>query len=389
MKFKVTQKNLNECLKNVAPFADKGHQLDIIKNLLLKTNKNLLEVSATNLDTSIIEKVQGSCSKEGSVTVPTSLFRDYIQNLPDNEKIDLELEDKKLSVACKNTQAVINGLNSDDYPKFPINKKTKPILEIGANNLKEDLTQVVFATNKDINRPILTGVFLHSFESDLYMAATDGYRLAEKKITKPLKNPNFKGDEVHILIPNSAIASLERILSNQASKKVSIYKETEEKNILFVIGDGEIEITSSLLEGVYPDYRKLLPEKFSTEIIINKNDLINAVKRTGLFSQQGSGNSVIFNWQSKKGKLNIQSGTSQIGGNDENIEAEIKTSPDSDSTIILNAKYLQEVLQVLNSENVKLSFNSKLDPCLLQGETGDKNKQADEGYRHTIMPLKS
>ena len=388
MKFKATQKNLNNCLKNVAPFVDKGHQLDIIKNLLLKTKGNFLEISATNLDTSIVEKVQGSCTKEGSITVPTSLFRDYVQNLPVEEKIDLELNDKKLSIVCKNTQAVINGLNPENYPNFPVNKRKKPILEISASDLKEDLNQVVFATHKDVNRPILTGVFLHSFKSDLYLAATDSYRLAEKKITKLLKKTNFKDNEVNVLIPNSAVTGLERILTNQASKKVSIYKEQEEKNILFVIGDGEIEITSSLLEGIYPDYRKLLPDKFTTEIVVDKNDLINAVKRTGLFSQQDSTNSVIFDWQDKKNKLNIKSGISQIGGNDENIDAKINSTPKSDSTITLNAKYLQEVLQVLNSQNVKLSLNSKLEPCLLQGDSDSKSKITDESYRHVIMPLK-
>ena len=385
MKFQVTQKNLNNCLKNVTPFTDKGHQLAIIKNIFLRTNKNLLEVLATNLDTSIIERVQGSCIKEGSITVPASLFRDYIQNLPSDEKIDLELKEKKLIVNCQATKAIINGLDPENYPTFPINKKNKPLLEITASDLKENLAQVVFAANKDINRPVLTGALLHLFKSDFYLAATDSYRLAEKKMTGILKNSKEE-DEVNILIPNSSFLSLERILTSQPSKKVSIYKEKDEKNILFSIGDGEIEIISSLLEGIYPDYRKLLPEKFSTEIIVNRSDLVNAAKRTSLFSQENA-HSIILSWQEKKSELNIKSSASQVGGNNEDIKAKIYTSPKSDMTITLNAKYLQDVLQVLDFEYVKLGLNSKLDPCLLQG--CQSNKKFDETYRHIVMPVKS
>ncbi|MYB40360.1 DNA polymerase III subunit beta [Candidatus Saccharibacteria bacterium] len=387
MKFKVTQKNLNDCLKNVAPFADKGHQLDIIKNILLKTNKNLLEVSATNLDTSIVERVQGSCTEEGSITVPTSLFRDYVQNLPPEEKIELQLDDKKLTVTCKNTKAVVNGLSPENYPNFPVNKKLKPFLEIEAGHLRDDLARVVFAANKDISRPILTGVFLHVFENEFYLAATDGYRLAEKKVTKALNKPPAKAAEMQVLIPASAVMSLERVLSAQPSKKISLYKEEDEKNVLFIVGDGEIEITALPLEGTYPDYRKLLPEKFSTEITVDRNDLVNAVKRAGLFSQEGP-SSVILNWEAKKDKLNIKSSASQVGGNDEDVEAEVKTTDKGDATIVLNSRYLQDVLGVMGSQSVRLGLNSKLDPCLLTGCEGAKGEQLDDGYRHAIMPLK-
>ena len=125
MKFQVTQKNLNQTLKNVSPFADKGHQLDIIKNILLKTKGNFLEIAATNLGTSIIEKVPGSCTEQGSITIPTNLFKDYISSLPANNKIFLNLEERKLSIESGATKAVIHGLSAENYPIFPSNKRKK------------------------------------------------------------------------------------------------------------------------------------------------------------------------------------------------------------------------------------------------------------------------
>ena len=384
MKFQVTQKNLNECLKNVSPFADKGHQLEIIKNLLLKTEGNFLEVAATNLGTSIVEKVPGSCDKKGSITVPASLFRDYVQSLPTDKKISLKLEERKLSIDCGPTKAVVHGLSAENYPIFPTNKKKKALLVIKAADFRRQLNQVIFAANKDINRPILTGVYLHAHEKDYYMAATDSYRLAEVKVTGLVKKTPIKSAEVKVIIPATAFQSLERILSAYPTKSLSIFKEDDEKNVLFMVGDGEIEITSSLVEGIYPDYRKLLPEKFDTEVVVKREELVNAVKRASLFSQEAS-SPVILNW-SAKDRLNLKSSTSQIGDNEESVEAEVSSKSKEEPTIILNAKFLLEVLQVVDSPHIRLNLNSQLNPCLIQ--ECDKDKKPNPDYRHAIMPLK-
>ena len=384
MKFQVTQKNLNQALKNVSPFADKGHQLDIIKNILLKTKGNFLEIAATNLGTSIIEKVPGSCAEQGSITIPTNLFKDYVSSLPASNKISLNLEERKLSVECGATKAVIHGLSAENYPIFPSNKRKKALLAIKADVFRRQLNQVILAANKDVNRPILTGVYLHSHQGEFYLAATDSYRLAEIKVTELIKKGVAKNTEVKILIPALAFQNLERILSNYPNKILSIFKEEEEKNILFMVGDGEIEITSSLVEGVYPDYRKLLPDKFITEITVKYENLVNAVRRASLFSQEAS-HPVVLNW-STNNQLNLRSSTSQIGDNEESLEATIKTKAESDTTIILNAKYLQEVLQVIESPFIRLNLNSQLNPCLIQECA--KDKKINPNYRHAIMPLK-
>ena len=384
MKFQVTQKNLNECLKNVSLFADKGHQLDIIKNIKLTTSGNLLEVSATNLSISIVERVAGSCQKEGSITVPAGLFRDYVQNLPSNEKIQLSLEEKRLTVKCGSTKATLNGIDAAKYPIFPTNNRKRALVEIEAADLRNQLNKVVLAANKDVNRPILTGVYLHTFEGGYYLAATDSYRLAEVKMSGFIKKQAAKDNQAKILIPAAAFNSLERILASQPARKLAVYHETEEKNILFVLGDNEIEITASLIEGVYPDYRKLLPDKFTTEITVEYTALMDAVKRANLFSQEAS-HPVVLDW-SEKDALQLKSNTSQIGNNEESIPAEIKTKANQDTNIILNAKFLQEALQVIDATHIKLNLNSQLQPCLLQECRPDKKPNPD--YRHAIMPLK-
>lgn len=387
MKFQITQKNLRNCLQNVTPFVDKSNQLELIRNIYLKTNKNLLEVTATNLDTFIIEKIPGSTEAEGEIIVPAMLFKDYIQNLPtesSNNKpstIDLDLKDSKLTISCQNTQAVINGIANTDFPSLPLDKKgKKPMLEIKASELKQAIAQVVFAVEKDNRRPLLNGVLLHSFEKEFYCVATDGYRLAEKKLAK---QPN--GSDVQVLIPAQALINLERILGNYLDSQITIYKEEDKKCILFVFNDGEIEIVSSLIEGVYPDYRKLLPESFKTQIILSRQELIEATKRTRLFSQEMAP-SIILSWTKDGKELNIKSSASQIGENEEKLKAQIKTNDEkADQTITLNVKYLQEALQAMNTDQVEMNLNNKLESCILR----EYNKKFLDNYRQAIMPLKS
>lgn len=392
MKFQVTQKNLNNCLKNVALFADKGHQLDITKNIVLKTQGNLLEVSATNLEVSIVEKLQGSCKKGGDITIPAGVLKDYIQNLPfseDSKKvsvIDLEVRDKKqLKITYNQTQAQVNGLpfNSDNYPVFTLDKKQKPFFQAKAEDFKSDLNQVIFAANKDISRPILTGVFMHAFKGEFYLAATDSYRLAEKRIAKHSSAPSNAKQELQLLLPAQNLLKIERVLSSYPDKKVSLYKEDDKKYVLFVLGDGEIEIISSLIQGTYPNYRRLLPEESKTKIVVDTEELLYTTKQIKPLTSEAFP-SISFSWQNGK-TLNVKSIDSMTGNYESSLSAKIKTEDkEADKSITLNAQFLQEALQAIASPQIELTLNSRLQPCILQGLNGTKK---DDDYRHAIMPL--
>ena len=209
MKFQITQKNLNNCLKDVSLFVDRGHQLDTIKNINLKTKKNLMEVSATNLEISIIEKIQGSCKKDGEISISPDTLKNYIQTIPESEIITLEVEESKLKIIRQKSEVTINGLLSDNPIVFPVISKTKPVLKLKTSQLKQIISQVVFATTKDLNRPVLTSCILNVFNKELYLAATDSYRLAEKKIEGNLVKHSL-ADDTQILIPATTLINLER-----------------------------------------------------------------------------------------------------------------------------------------------------------------------------------
>lgn len=363
MKLQVTQENLNRALSSVARVANSRGTLPILANVLIKTSKNRLSIAATNLDIAITHFIGAKVSKEGAITVPARLMQDFVSNLPEGV-INLELTENKLHVSTDQYNSVVNGIVAEDFPVMPAISDGKT-LETDALNFKKALQQTVFAASSDETRPVLTGVLIHSFENQLYVAATDSYRLAEKNLGKI-------NTIVKLLIPATALQDLLRIMPEDATK---IKIKHDEQQVLFTVGD--IELVTRQVEGTYPDYIKLIPSSFSSSATLKKQDLVNVTKVSSLFARESAG-SVTIELSEEKQELSIKSIASQLGENTSTAKAKIK----GNGSITLNARYLLDALNVTGGDNVEFSFNGKLEPTLLS-EVKNKN------YRHVIMPLKS
>ncbi|HET7060346.1 MAG TPA: DNA polymerase III subunit beta [Candidatus Saccharimonadales bacterium] len=363
MKLQVTQENLNRALNSVSRVANSRGTLPILANVLIKTSNNRLSLAATNLDIAITHYIGAKVSEEGSITVPARLMQDFVSSLPEGV-IDLDLKDSKLHVSTNQYQSVVNGIVADDFPVMPAISAGKK-WSIGGEVFKKGLQQVVFAASNDETRPILTGVLLQTSEDKLYMAATDSYRLAEKQLT------NTK-EEVQILVPAPAMQDLLRILGD-AEEKVQVTHDDQQ--VLFQVGD--VELVTRLVDGKYPDYKKLIPEKFATEARLKRADLLNVTKVSSLFARESAG-SVTIEVDEKAKQLSIRSVASQLGENTATADAKVKGS----GSITLNSRYMLDALNALDGEEVAFSFNGKLEPTLL-------SDPAATDYKHVIMPLKS
>jgi DNA polymerase-3 subunit beta len=281
--------------------------------------------------------------------------------LPDGV-IDLDLEDTKLHVSTGKYKSVINGIMADDFPVMPaINGDQQ--WKVKSDVFKKALQQVVFAASNDETRPVLTGVLLQTNDDKLVMASTDSYRLAEKDL-----GPNKQN--IQLLIPASAMSDLLRVLGDD-SKDIKIVHD--EQQVLF--DTGEIELVARLVEGKYPDYRKLIPNKFTAKATLKKTDFVNITKVSSLFARESAGSVTI---ELTNGQLSIRSVASQLGEN--TATADAKTT--GEGSITLNSRYLLDALGVLSGEEVTFGFNGKLEPTLL-------SDPASPDYQHIIMPLKS
>ncbi len=363
MKLQVTQENLSKALSTVARIANTRNTLPILGNVLLKTVDNRLSVAATNLDIAITHYIGSKVSEEGAITVPARLMQDFVSSLPSGV-IDLELDENKLHIATDQYKSTINGVSAEDFPVMPAIADGVS-WNIPSNVFKKGLQQVVLAASSDEARPILTGVYLHTYEGKLYMVATDSYRLAERELQK-------NNAEVSLLVPGSALQDMLRILGD-GDDIVTITHDDQQ--VLFQVG--EVELVSRLIEGSYPDYRKLIPNSFEVSATLSRSDFTNITKVSSLFARESAG-SVTIKVDEVSKQVSIRSVASQLGENTASAAAEVTGSGE----VTLNSRYLLDALHVFPGNSITFSFNGKLDPCLLSDASSKE-------YKHIIMPLRS
>ncbi len=363
MKLQVTQENLAKALNTVARVANGRNTLPILSNVILRTVDNRLSIAATNLDIAITHYIGSKVAKEGSITIPARLTQDFVSSLPSGV-IDLSLDDSKLHIYTEKYQSVINGVSAEEFPVMPAIAKGQH-WTIDAKTLKKGLQQTIIAASSDESRPTLTGVYFHTHDGELFMVATDSYRLAEKKLMKMT-------EEVSLLVPASAMQDLLRIVADYDDK---VEVTHDDQQILFQVGD--VELVARLIEGKYPDYRKLIPSEFATTATLSRAEFVNITKVSSLFARESAG-SITIHLDDTKSEVSIRSVASQLGENTASAIAKVAGEGD----ITINSRYLLDALHVMSGDEVIFSFNGKLEPVLIQEAKGSD-------YSHVVMPLKS
>lgn len=364
MKLSVTQENLSRALSTVSRIASSRSSLPILSNVLLKTENNRLFIAATNLDIAVSETIGAKVKKEGSITVPARLMQDYVSSLPASA-LTIEVIDNKLQLTTDHHSSTINGMPADDFPVMP-RVDNGSSMEFKTKELKQALQQVLFAASADDARPVLTGVYLHSFEGTLYMTATDSYRLAERSIGKAEA-------ELSLLLPASSLQELMRIVKDDTGSVVINY---DEQQAIFTVGS--VELVTRLIEGNYPDYRKLLPASHATVAQLAKSDLQEITKVSSLFAREAAGG-VTLTFNDETGEISIRSIASQVGENTATAQAKVEGDA---ATITMNSRYILDALNAFEGKSIAIKVNGKLDPCLL-------TDPEDPSYLHVIMPVKS
>ena len=366
MKIKVTQEKLSKALNNVSRIAMSKVTLPILNNVLIRVDQKKVSLITTNLDMAVIDFLPVSSSEDGVITVPAKLLADFISNLPKGENIEISSKDTKLTISAGKYSSSLNGVPADDFPEIPeINDKKSIIYKISTEDFKTSLTQVLVATSNDLTRPALTGVYFNTYNNSLAIAATDGYRLAEKILIDKIES------EVKAIVP---AASLQEVLH-------SISEDTEEIEVSFYedlvrFRFGEIEIISKLIDASFPDYQKLIPKNNDIEVKLDREELNRITKLAALFSK-ASGGSIICE-ATTPDIFSVKSIANEFGENDSRIKTEVKKS----GKVNLNSRFLLDALNSLDEKEIIFTFSDRVAPILL------KNSK-NHNYTHIIMPLNS
>ncbi len=378
MKLQCTQENLNTALNLITHIASRNATLPILNNVLIQADDGRIKLSATNLELGITSVVRGKVEQGGAYTVQSRLLADYIALLP-REKVSLELEGGThdlLRVRCLNFSTKIKGLVAAEFPLIPtVDQRMRYSLPVAA--LREAISQVIFAVTPSETRPELAGVLLHFTDSSLTLAATDSYRLAERKITLPSL---AAAGAQRIIVPARTLQELLRVLGAvrdlaelEAGPTVTV--TVAENQILFAVGG--VELTSRLIVGQYPDYRQIIPQDANSRVTVSTAELTKAVKTASLFARSGIYD-VSLEFIPSSGEVVVSSANSQLGENVARLSASVSGAP---GQIVLNYRYLLDGLSSMGTEDVEFAVVDAASPCVLRPHGHD-------GHLYLIMPIK-
>jgi DNA polymerase-3 subunit beta len=365
MKVQITQQHLNKALSLLSRVASGRTPLPILSNIRLRAEGGTFELTATNLEVGIVCTVVGKVEKDGVTTVPAKLLHDFVAQLPKDSVVTIDLQELKLRVKAGLYQSHIQVIAADDFPAIPtISKGTT--LKLESKTLKNALEKTMLASSNDETRPVLGGVYFHSVDSSIFIAATDGYRLAEA-LVGPVEG------EVDAVVPQAALQDTLKIIQDNEDDETTLQFSSGQ----FSVTTKDILLVSRLIDGKYPEYQQLIPENSDIAFTVQKTEFLTAVKLAGLFSRE-SGGSITIEAEEDEKKVHVRSVASQVGDNSSAISGDVSGS----GTVVLNVRYITDALNCFDGEDISFRFSGSISPCVI-------TSPSQEGYQHIVMPLKS
>lgn len=376
MKITVIQKNFKQGVFVTSSITGKNTNLPILNNLMLSAQDGMIKLLATDLEIGVSVQIRGKIEEDGVITADAKLLSNYI-NLLANKKIDLVVaEDNNIVLECENYKTKIKGESSDDYPLIPeLDKENYYSVKI--SDLKKAISSVIFAVMFNENRLALSGVLFDFSEGKLTLAGTDSYRLTERVIDAVTNITNSESAK-KVIVPIKTLQELLRIVSgdysdNKEVDEVRVYLNDNQIAFSFDV----VEIVSRFIDEQYPDYQQIVPTEFKTTCVVDRHELIRAVKASALFAKSGI-NDVNLEFSASNNSLVVSAVSGQSGENITNLESKIEGE---DNVTVLNFKYLVDGLNNIDSDLVKIQIIDGSTPCMIR-------PLDDSAYYYIIMPIK-
>ncbi len=338
-----------------------------ITGIHIKTNKDKIQMQATNYEVSIEITIEAQVLEEGEIVIQGNYFANLLRKLS-SETIQLSKDDQenKINIVSGVYETDLIIMDAQEYPildKIAVSN----FIKIKDDMLKDCIKKTAFACSKDESRPIFTGVLVNANEKELSFVATNTHIMALKKQAVDTNNNNFS-----MVVPSKILKEIERINTGELPEEIII--SWKNRQMAFKIGD--IYIETRLIEGSFPDYKRVIPESFSKQAIFKKADLLGAVERVSLLFKEEGYNVLRLNIDDNK--IVISSNNPEIGKAKEVIDCENKGGQ---IEIAFNSNYLNEILKNIDSENAIINLNNSVSPACIKSEN-------DESYLYIITPVR-
>jgi DNA polymerase III subunit beta len=347
--------------------------IQLLGGILLEAGEGLVRLSATDMEISVQTSSPAEVEEEGRVVIPARIFNDIVRSLPAGS-FSLEHDETggTVRLAAGENEYRIRAYAADDFPQLP-GFDAESAFRMSGELLVETVEKVSRSYSRDETRPVLTGILISFEENRVRMVTTDSYRLSIKETE--LATTAFEGSRESI-IPARAMQEVSRIFSGSDEDEVEV--SLSENQALFRIGD--VLFGTRLIDGNFPEYRRLLPTTFEREISVGRDELMGTLRRVNLFAQRQTP-PVPVSLSFSEGAVEVIVRNGEVGEAHERLPA---TSED-DFLISFNPGYLLDGVSAIDTEKVVFKLNEALKPGLIvPGQNGEE----EPDFLYLIMPMR-
>ena len=370
MQFVVKRDILLKSLNFVQGVVEKKNTLPILSNVLLQLKNKKLSIVATDLDIVFQDEIsEVKIINEGSTTTSAAILYDILRKISSNSELNFDLKsENKLSLKSDNADFNLLCLPTDNFPTFADEFESKEI-SLNNNRFLKLLNKTRISISNDDTRHYLNGIFLHLTEYQgrnfLTGVATDSHRLSSSSLE--IENTT---DFTSLILPRKTVFQLCSLLSETTEQ---LYMQTSDNKIKFSLG--KIKLISKVIDGKFPDYKKVVPTANNKTLIVSSKDFIDSIERVATVSLDRK-EGVKLNINKDNVQLSVNSANS--GEGNEKIKAEFSSE---NLNISFNSKYLIDIASEVEDKNLKMNLKDSVSPVLIE-DSSDKNSY------YVIMPMK-
>ena len=374
MNINVEREHFWPLISQVQGLLEKRTNTPIFENILIKTDKDHIILYASDSELSFSGSLPAKLSGSGNVVMNGKRLFEIVRELPSGTITFKNESDRRVQIVKGDAKFQVHSLKDEDFPVFPP-IQTKKFQKFRAERLLESIDKTIYSTSLDDSRYHLMGVLMEAFPEDLKyrFAATDGYRLS--CIDIPIdKKPEFTDQ---IIIPKKGLQEIRKMLG-QAEEGDLVDLAVEIPRLLVCFKNQKLGIR--LIEGAYPDYKRLIPKDPGKEILLDREEFLSGLRRVSvLASARFKG--VTFSFTKNKLTLDFVNTDTQEESR-EIINCECKVSK---LKIRLNSRYVLDILHSMKTKKVRMCFKTSSSPCLFKEEEDEKD---DKNYTCIVMPMR-
>ena len=366
MKFRCDVKQLMDAVQTVIRVMPVRTPMEILQGILLDADENGLMVTASDGNMTTICSVPAEIETDGSVVLPGRLLSEIIRKLP-ADQMEASLNNRfVLNIRCGGSRFNISGRNAEEFP-LPEQSGYTYDIELPQPMLKDMIHMIAFSVPQEDQRVVLTGGYLNLENGNMDMVGLDGFRMALRSAQISDTQTRAKA-----IIPCKALDEIEKLMGdNEEEKALMSFNQNRLR-----VQCGMTLFYTSLIEGEYIDYRRVIPKAFNLSATVDTAAFADCVERAALIARSSRNN--LIKLEVGNGQI-IFSATSEAGDVREELSAETEGG---DLVISFNVRYLSELARIVTGEEIMLKFGSSISPCVITPV--DSND-----YTYLILPVRT